>query len=160
MCLYIRDIQKQVATEPIKVYKLLEIDNTPPFYPADAYHVGVNKPKTQTYTPTTATEDKYWVGAGYLHAYTDKERAISAAKGIWFRETDKSRTIQFKIVEMYIPEGTAYYWDQNVRETAAEVLEWRPDSQVEIVEVEARRSLTEKPTLMKTCHFKETINKQ
>ena len=134
MCLYIRDIKKQVATEPVKVYKLLDINDMPPYYPTDAYHVGINKPETKPYTVKQG--GSCWVGPGYLHAYTDKERAISAAKGIWWCEMDKSKPTQYKLVEMYIPEGSAYYWDGNIRETAAEALEWRPDSPVEIGEIQ------------------------
>ena len=136
MCLYIKDIQMQVATEPVKVYKLLDMDDMPPYFPSHAYHVGINKPETQeTYTDS---EGEYWVGAGYLHAYTDKVQAILAAHNIsWLYQTvTKSGTIQYKIVEMYIPKGTAYYWNETSRETAAEALEWRPESPVEIGEVE------------------------
>lgn len=137
MCLYIKGIKKQVATEPVKVYKLLDTNDLPPYYPRNAYHVGINKPRTQSYTPTTATDNKYWVGAGYLHAYTDKEHAMSAAKDIWLNEAYYSGyAVQYKLVEMYIPEGTAYYWNQNDGETAAEALEWRPDSPVETGEVQ------------------------
>lgn len=131
MCLYIRDIQKQVATKPLKVYKLLSIDDTPPFYPMYAYHTGINRPESQPYM---ASMDKYWIGAGYLHVYTDKEWAMSAAKSItWGPEKG---TVKYKIVEMYIPQGTAYYWSYPFHEAAAEALEWRPESPVEIGEVE------------------------
>jgi len=133
MCLCVKDIQKQVATEPIKVYKLLDIHDMPPYYPSEAYHVGINKPDTQPYTGTAGKVE--WVGPGYLHAYTDKERAMSAAKNIWWDEAYESDTVQYKLVEMYIPEGTAYYWDHIIGETASEALEWKPDSQVEIGEM-------------------------
>ena len=136
MCLFIRDIQKQVATKPVKVYKLLDIHDMPPYFPSDAYHVGINEPETQeTYTVTAG---EYWVGAGYLHAYTDKATAIQHAKNItWlYQKVTESGTIKYKIVEMYIPEDTAYYWNENMGETAAEALEWRPESQVEIGEVQ------------------------
>ena len=136
MCLYIKDIQKQVATEPVKVYKLLDIRNVPPYYPTDAYHIGINKPETQE--AYTVYEGEYWVGAGYLHAYTDKAKAIHTAKEIsWLYQTvTESGTIQYKIVEMYIPKGTAYYENPYVQEVAAEALEWRPESQVELGEVD------------------------
>jgi hypothetical protein len=101
MCLFIRDIQKQVATEPVKVYKLLDIHDMPPYFPSDAYHVGINEPETQeTYTVTAGV---YWVGAGYLHAYTDKATAIQHAKNItWlYQKVTESGTIKYKIVEMY-----------------------------------------------------------
>lgn len=133
MCLCVKDIQKQVATEPIKVYKLLDIHDMPPYYPSEAYHVGINKPDTQPYVATVGNVE--WIGPGYLHAYTDKERAMSAAKNIWWNEAYESDVVQYKIVEMYIPEGTAYYWKQDIGETAAEALEWKPDSQVEIGEM-------------------------
>ena len=136
MCLYIKDIQKQVATEPLKVYKVLDIDDMPPYYPRDAYHVGINCPVSEPY-PETA--DKYWAGPGYLHAYTDKEWAMSAAKKIsWYSETG---TVKYKIVEMYIPEGTAYYWSVHFHEAAAEALEWRPESPIEICEAECSEDL-------------------
>jgi hypothetical protein len=135
MCLYIKDIQKQVATEPLKVYKLLDINDMPPYYPSDAYHIGINKPETQTYT---ATAGEHWAGPGYLHAYTDKAKAILSAKNIWggYASALGTGTVKYKIVEMYIPKGSAYYWNQVIGATAAEALEWRPDSPVEIGEVE------------------------
>ena len=134
MCLCVKDIQKQVATEPIKVYKLLDANDMPLYYPSEAYHVGINKP--ETFTPTTAADNELWIGPGYLHAYTDKERAMSAAKNIWWNEAVYgSDSVQYKLIEMYIPEGTAYYWDQTIGETAAEALEWKPESPVEIGEV-------------------------
>ena len=135
MCLWIKDIEKQVATEPVKVYKLLDMRDMPPYYPSDTYHIGINRPDTQPYTYTAG---EYWVGPGYLHAYTNKVQAMLAAKNIsWLYQTvTKSGTIQYKIVEMYILEGTAYYWNDNIGETAAEALEWRPESPVEIGEVE------------------------
>jgi len=133
MCLYIRGIKKQVATEPVKVYKLLDIHDMPPYYPAEAYHIGINKPGTRD---SDIAPGEYWVGPGYLHAYTDKEHAMAAAKNIWWNEAYESDAVQYKIVEMYIPEGTAYYWEQDIGKTAAEALEWRPDSPVEIGEME------------------------
>ena len=134
MCLYIKGIKKQVATEPVKVYKLLDTCDMPPYYPVRAYQIGINKPETQAYS---VYDGKYWVGAGYLHAYTDKEHAMSAAKDIWRSDVYYSGyAVQYKLVEMYIPEGTVYYWNQDIGETAAEALEWRPDSPVEIGEVQ------------------------
>lgn len=131
MCLFIRDIQKRVATEPVKVYKLLDIRDMPPYYPTDAYHIGINKPETQAYAA-----NKNWVGAGYLHAYIDKEHAMAAAKNIWWGAAYELDAVQYKIVEMYIPEGTAYYWREDIGETAAEALEWKPESPVEIGEIQ------------------------
>jgi hypothetical protein len=89
----------------------------------------------ETYIVTAGV---YWVGAGYLHAYTDRAKAILAAKNItWLHQkATESGTIKYKIVEMYIPEGTAYYWNENIGETAAEALEWKPESPVEIGEVQ------------------------
>jgi hypothetical protein len=132
MCLCAKGIQKQVATEPLKVYKLLDVNNMPPYYPSEAYHVGINKPDTQPY----AAGNGQWIGPGYLHAYTDKEHAMAAAKVLWWDaayEADTADTVQYKLVEMYIPEGTAYYWDHIIGETAAEALEWQPESPVEIL---------------------------
>ena len=136
MCLYVKDIQKQVATEPIKVYKVLDINDQPPYYPSITYHVGINEPQSEPYPETAG---KYWVGPGYLHAYTDREQARSAARSIsWCPETD---TVRYKIVEMHIPEGAAYYWHRLHNEVAAEALEWRPDSPVETGESDCAEDL-------------------
>ena len=126
MCLIIKEnTQKLVATEPVRVYKLVLLSNNPP-YNEYTYRIGLNTPLTK---PEKEPEDK--VGEGYLHAYTDKYCALWAGRTlnrIGYPRND------FKVIEMYIPAGTTYYLNPIEHMIAAEALEWRPESEVYVEE--------------------------
>ena len=122
MCLIIKEnTQKLVASDSVRVYKLVLLSNKPP-YNDYTYQIGLNTPRTK---PKKEPEDK--VGEGYLHAYTDKYCAMGA--GRYMTRLGYSRN-DFKVIEMYIPAGTTYYLNPTDHVIAAESLEWRPESEV------------------------------
>lgn len=112
------------TTEPIKVYKILRMDNMSPFR-YQYYHKGINTPNN--ISNMTSLDSKF-VAGGYLHAYLTRGTAeymsdFQISSSCWH-----CPVVPTKVVEMYIPEGTEY-WLGEKDEVAAAKLEWPDDTQ-------------------------------
>jgi hypothetical protein len=118
MCLIKTEETARVATEPIKVYKILTADNRSPFRNY-RYNVGENTAYDRDiFSCAGRTIDR-----GYLHAYLT---ASEAYQNLAILRGSLIGGRLLKVVEMYIPVGTEY-WLGEGSEVAAERLVW-PDT--------------------------------
>jgi len=121
MCLIKIEETARIATEPVKVYKILTLGNRSPFQYQE-YHIGKNVPHINK--DISASWGRT-INGGYLHAYMNKFKAYTYIREM-FPNVDDSSGRFFKVVEMYIPAGTEY-WLGEGSEVAAECLYWPED---------------------------------
>ena len=117
MCLIKIEEAARVATEPIKVYKILTSSNCGPFQYQE-YHMGMNIPHINK--DISASWGRTIAG-GYLHAYMTEPKALETIYELLGNAA--SRFTRFKVVEMYIPVRTEYWLGEGY-EVAAECLYW------------------------------------
>lgn len=118
MCLIKTEETARVATEPVKVYKILTVDNRSPFRNY-RYNVGENT----AYGRDIFSSAGRTIDSGYLHAYLSHSEAYS---NLAILRGSLIGTLLLKVVEMYIPVGTEYWLGEGY-EVAAERLVW-PDT--------------------------------
>jgi len=135
MCL--TKIHKEIKTadRDIPVYKVLTEDNFAPYVRFYHYYPGLNTPVSLPPTHSYYEDD---VDAGYLHAYTDELVARHTAESLQVMElykrytatgTESSEKVtkrRFKVVEMVVPKGEAY-WLGDAYDIAATRLEWKEE---------------------------------
>lgn len=123
MCLLKTESRPKYATEPIKVYKILQMDDRSPFR-YQYYHKGINTPID---IPDLLTDpDSSFVAGGYLHAYLN--RGVAEYMSECLLKECWTGPVITKIVEMYIPKDTEYWLGEGDTVAAAK-LEWPKDAQ-------------------------------
>lgn len=118
----------KIATEPVKVYKVIAEDSKAPVYTSYEYHQGLNiapGPQMISDCPYIETEPWIIIEGGFLHACTDYDFACQLKNDFnYLCGAFNTRFRNCRVVEMYIPAGTKYY--EFMYEVASPVLEWPP----------------------------------
>jgi hypothetical protein len=119
----------KIATEPVKVYKVITEDSKSPFYTSYEYHQGKNVatgPQIISDCPHYFENAEPWIiiEGGFLHACSDYDVACRIKIDCNWLYTAYGNVISRNchVVEMYIPAGTKYY--EFMGEVASPVLEW------------------------------------
>ena len=136
MCLTKTHKEIKTADKDIPVYKVLTEDNFAPYQDFYRYHRGLNTPVD---LPPSLSYHADIVDNGYLHAYTSALVAKRTAESLQVRELFRRVTVpdwrirheghgrrKFKVVEMVVPKGEAY-WLGDMNDIAATRLEWKEE---------------------------------
>ena len=120
----------KVATEPVKVYKVITEDSKAPFYTSYVYHQGMNiatgRQMISDCPEYIIIKSEPWViiEGGFLHACTDYDVACHIRNECnYLCDAYNAQPRNCHVVEMYIPAGTKYY--EFMGEVASPVLEWK-----------------------------------
>ena len=123
------------AKKEIEVYKVIDQDNTSPFFDGYGYHYGYNRPSgIKQVDRDPDCPGRYEVYGGFLHAFTDESRAVEFATELNHSPLGSNplgRVRNFRVVKMYVPVGADYYVDHFSEEICAEKLLWREEKEEE-----------------------------
>lgn len=129
MCLVKSEDKPRIAAEPILIYKVLKYHNDKYYSPFEDYEYrqGLNTPDMTAKYYNGSDEE---ITGGYLHAYVDGAIAIANRNSLHYAAYNQSlcdrynqQAAIYKVVKMYIPEGTEYWLGTN-EDIAAKELYW------------------------------------
>jgi hypothetical protein len=111
MCLITRNLEKYVAEEDIKVWKVLTTENTSPFYRDFSWKEGETYDSELEVIPRTTSGKSFThyicVEAGF-HFLTSYTLALNFMD-VSLNFIKEVYNLKMKIVEMIIPKGASYY---------------------------------------------------
>lgn len=136
MCLVTYD-KRKIAKEDITVYKMLckhtnlktnKTEYLPPYWNGYTYKKGKNKTVGENEEIKSMNFVYYYVGGGFLHAFTNLNYALYTCRQ-QFRDAtycdgDEDFKDEYRVYEMTIPKGTEYYIGSD-EDICAKTLVWK-----------------------------------